>query len=130
MKKLITIILCVWSINTIAQEESKNKITETTFEVDGVCKMCKKRIEDAALRTSGVKLAEWNVETHMLKVVYKPSKVSEDELHEAMIAVGHDTEQMEADSVTYEKIHPCCYYRDEEVIEKHKQKVRSGNTAH
>ncbi|MAY82999.1 MAG: ATPase [Flavobacteriales bacterium] len=128
MKKLIAIILCVWSINTIAQEESNKNIAETTFEVDGVCEMCKKRIENAVMRAPGVKLAEWNVETHMLKVVYKPSKVNEDELHAAVNAVGHDTEKQKAEDEVYEQIHKCCHYRDEAVIDKHK-KTGSGNSA-
>lgn len=129
MKKLIAILLCVWSINAIAQESSK-KISETTFEVDGVCGMCKKRIENAAMRTSGVKLAEWDVESHMLKVVYKPSKVTEDQLHQAVAEVGHDTKKVKADTSTYDKINPCCHYRDPKVHEDHGKKMKSGKMAH
>ena len=129
MKYLIILLISVFSLSANAQESTK-KIAEITFEVDGVCGMCKKRIENAAMRTSGVKLAEWNVETHQLKLVYKTTKVSEDELHQAIIAAGHDTDKMKAEDSVYDQIHDCCHYRDEAVINKHKKKAASGNTAH
>jgi copper chaperone CopZ len=127
MKYLLIVLISAFSFAANAQESSK-KIAESTFEVDGVCGMCKKRIENAALRTPGVKLAEWNVETHQLKLVYKTSKVSEEELHKAVIAAGHDTEKMKAEDSVYEQIHGCCHYRDEAVIKQHDKNSGSGSS--
>ena len=129
MKYLVILLISAFSFTANAQESTK-KIAEITFEVDGVCGMCKKRIENAAMRTSGVKMAEWNVESHMLKVVYKASKVTEDQLHQAIADVGHDTEKVKADSATYEKVNACCKYRDPKVHEDHGLKMKSVNTAH
>ncbi|NRA92065.1 MAG: ATPase, partial [Psychroserpens sp.] len=65
MKRILIILLLFASIS-IAQ----NKNAKATIDVDGVCLMCKDRIEKAAIRTKGVKSAIWNVETHELKLIY------------------------------------------------------------
>lgn len=105
------------SINVLtAQEQSDNtqkKIVETTFTVEGVCGMCKERIENAALRTSGVKMAEWTEATKELKVVYKTKKLTEEEIHKAIAAAGHETSMISADSAAYKKLPGCCLYKDD-----------------
>ena len=47
---------------------------KAAIEVDGVCMMCKNRIEKACLKTKGVKSAIWNVETHNLNLIYDERK--------------------------------------------------------
>ena len=53
---------------------AQNKNAKASMEVDGVCDMCKERIEKAAIRTKGVKSAVWNVDTHELKLIYDERK--------------------------------------------------------
>jgi mercuric ion binding protein len=70
MKKL-TFLFSIFLIGFCAQaqdikEEKKNKNARVAFEVDGICGMCKKRIEIAALKTKGVKFAIWDVKTHQI----------------------------------------------------------------
>ena len=60
MKKLIVVLLVLVGTATFAQ----NKNAKASLEVDGVCLMCKTRIEKASLNTKGVKSAVWNVKTH------------------------------------------------------------------
>ncbi|SRR5690554_5101316 len=111
MKNIIIIVLAVFSFSPIySQEKNKKKIVETTFRVDGVCEDCKKRIEDATLRISGVKLAEWDKNTQQLNVVYKNKKTSEDAIQQTIANNGHSTEGHEADSAAYEKLPKCCKY--------------------
>ncbi len=120
MKKLFVIILCtIGAFQINAQDTTEQKVVETKFWVDGVCEMCKDRIESAVMRTKGVKLANWDVKSHELTVVYKASKVSEEELHTAVNMVGHDTKKQKAEDEVYDKIHPCCHYRDEKVRDDH-----------
>ncbi|MDG1375335.1 MAG: ATPase, partial [Flavobacteriaceae bacterium] len=66
MKKFVLslTILCM-STTSFAQ----NKNAKASIEVDGVCMMCKNRIEKASLKTKGVKSAVWNVESHELKLI-------------------------------------------------------------
>ena len=130
MRKILLGMLCIFIATAGMSQTTEKKVAETTFEVDGVCGMCKERIESAAMRTSGVKLAEWSVETHELKVIYKPSKVSLEEIHQAIADVGHSTETVPADSTAYEHLHACCQYEDEKAKENYKQKVKSGQGHH
>lgn len=110
--KLIALLtfLAFSGITGFGQEKIK-KIDNTEFTVQGVCKMCKKRIEKAAL-IKGVKLAEWDKSTKQLKVTYSPKKVSVKQVEKAVAAVGHDTERIKADDEVYAKLPDCCLYRD------------------
>jgi len=116
MKKLILLglFLCV-GISVSAQ----NKNAKATIEVDGVCTMCKDRIEKAAIKSKGVKSAVWNVETHELKLIYNESKTDLVTIQNSIAAVGHDTKEIKATAEAYATVHPCCKYRDDDVIEDH-----------
>ncbi len=109
--KYISIIMLLLTFSLKAQAQSK-KNTELTFKTTGVCEMCKERIESAALRTTGVKFAEWSQEEQSLKVVYNAKKVSDKEVMQAVSMAGHDTELIEADSAAYQKLPGCCKYKD------------------
>lgn len=94
--------------------------------VDGVCLMCKERIEKAAIKTKGVKSAVWNVETHELKLIYDERKTDLKIIQTNVAAVGHDTEEVIAPDEAYAKVHDCCKYRDIEVRKDH-QKNKTKN---
>ncbi|TDY60014.1 copper chaperone CopZ [Algibacter lectus] len=116
MKKLliITLLLAV----TTSFSQSKNE--RASIEVDGVCMMCKARIEKAAIRTKGVKSAVWSVKTHELKLIYDGRKTNLDSIKSSVLNVGHDTMDLKATEEAYNTVHPCCRYRDNEVIDDHK----------
>jgi cation transport ATPase len=113
---LILIFVMLVSLSSFAQ----NKNAKASLEVDGVCLMCKERIEKAAIRTKGVKSAIWNVETHELKLIYDERKTNLDTIAKQIVAVGHDTKELKATDEAYNSVHPCCKYRDEEVQLDHK----------
>ena len=115
MKRILIILLLFASIS-IAQ----NKNAKATIDVDGVCLMCKDRIEKAAIRTKGVKSAIWNVETHELKLIYDERKTNLDIIKQKILDVGHDTEGLKATDEAYNSVHGCCKYRDDDVKEDHK----------
>jgi len=98
---------------------AQNKNARASIEVDGVCMMCKKRIEKASLNTKGVKSAIWNVETHELKLIFDERKTDIGTISNSVLAVGHDTKTAKATDEAYGKVHPCCKYRDEEVLDDH-----------
>ncbi len=117
MKKIGLIIgMVLFTISMSAQ----NKNAKAQIEVDGVCGMCKQRIEKAALTTKGVKYASWNVETHQLSLILDERKTSLKTIHENVAAVGHDTKEVECSTEAYNNLHPCCKYKDEEIIKDHK----------
>lgn len=70
MKKLTTLAVMLMGIVAFSQ----NKNAKQSIEVDGVCGMCKARIEKAAIRTKGVKSAFWDLKTHELKLIFDESK--------------------------------------------------------
>ena len=78
--------------------------------------MCEERIEDAAL-IKGVKMAEWDLETGQIKVVFVSKKVSEMEIHEAIAGAGHDTDKLNASDKAAGNLPECCRYRDG--VQKH-----------
>ena len=115
MKRFLTIVLVLIGLTTFAQ--SKN--AKSTIEVDGVCGMCKERIEKACLKTKGVKMANWNRETHELNLIYDERKTNLKTIQENIAAVGHDTPEFKATDEAYNSVAPCCKYRDEEVVKSH-----------
>ena len=111
MKNILiaSILLVMFSTNNI-QAQNQEPI-QISFSVQGVCDMCKSRIENAAL-IKGVKFAEWIKEAQTLTVVYKPAKVDEMTIHEAVAQAGHDTSMVKAEKQAYKKLPGCCAYRD------------------
>ena len=93
------------------QAQSASTISEEV-NVRGVCDMCKKRIEKAALKIKGVKMATWEAKTQKLTVYYKTSKTDLLKIQETIAAIGHDTESVEAKEEDYKKLPDCCAYRD------------------
>ena len=122
MKKIILIaIVSILSFTANAQEKNKN--AKVTFEVDGICGMCKKRIETSALKTKGVKFALWNVKTHQLNLIMDERKVEVGTVQQNIANVGHDIilkdKKITATLEAYNSVHPCCKYRDSEIVLDH-----------
>ncbi|NQX77400.1 ATPase [Gilvibacter sp.] len=116
MKKLLIVLAIMSAGLTYAQ----NKNAKANIEIDGVCGMCKMRIEKAAVETIGVKRAVWNVETHELSLIFNEKKISLDAIEKNIAAVGHDTPNHKAPDDAYDAIAMCCKYRDPAVVEDHK----------
>ncbi|WP_055447918.1 heavy-metal-associated domain-containing protein [Lacinutrix mariniflava] len=115
LKSTVFVLALLMTSLTFAQ----NKNARTSIEVDGVCLMCKKRIEKASLNTKGVKSAIWNVETHELKLIFDERKTDIKTITQSIADVGHDSKEIKATDLAYNSVHPCCKYRDEDVLEEH-----------
>lgn len=115
MKNLIIITLLLIGTTTFAQ----NKNAKASMEVDGVCGMCKARIEKACLNTKGVKFAEWSIDTHELKLIFDERKTNSEIIKNQILAAGHDVQELKATDEAYATVHDCCKYRDEIVKEEH-----------
>ena len=117
MKKIFIVLFLLIGTTVFAQ----NKNARAALEVDGVCLMCKDRIEKACIKTKGVKSAVWNVDTHELKLIYDERKTNLDIIKQNIVAVGHDTKTLKASDEAYNSLHHCCKYREEKVKEDHKE---------
>jgi mercuric ion binding protein len=109
MKNIILILLLTFGISAQAQDK-KNKNAKYTIAVNGNCEQCKKRIEKAAYSVSGVKSANWNVETHALDLILNEEKSSLTDVKKALAKVGHDTDEIKATDEDYNNLHHCCQY--------------------
>ncbi|MCL1932991.1 MAG: efflux RND transporter periplasmic adaptor subunit [Candidatus Azobacteroides sp.] len=111
----------VFVIDASAQLEGKTSMmnektpTETeeeaTIIVQGLCVMCKDRIEKTAKSITGIFSAVWNIKTKQLFLHYDPSKTSPDDVAKAVARAGHDTEKYKADDAVYQALPECCKYR-------------------
>ena len=108
----ITIFLLV-TLNSFSQTKSAKIV------VDGVCMMCEERIEKKAIDVKGIKLADWNLDNRVLKIVYNEKNITINEIHEFLGSIGHDTEKKIASDEAYSLLDPCCQYRDLQVIKDH-----------
>lgn len=115
MKKITLVLAVLIATATFAQ----NKNARASMEVDGICLMCKTRIEKASLKTKGVKSAVWNVQTHELKLIYDERKTDLKTIESKVLAAGHDTKNAKATDEAYATVHPCCRYRDAEIVDDH-----------
>lgn len=88
----------------------KNKNAKYTFEVNGNCDQCQKRIQKAAFSVSGVKSATWNIETHQMAVIINEEKCSLMDVKKAIANVGHDSEEVKTTQEIYDNLHGCCKY--------------------
>lgn len=111
MKILYILLLSAGLVMTNNTSFAQKKVKEDSITVYGNCAECKERIE-ASLDLSGIKYANWNIKTKKLFVAYKPDKISEEEIHQAVAKVGHDTDKIKAEDSVYVNLSFCCLYRD------------------
>ncbi|WP_298237864.1 heavy-metal-associated domain-containing protein [uncultured Algibacter sp.] len=123
MKNII--IVALMFIGTVTFAQSKN--AKASMEVDGVCGMCKARIEKACLNTKGVKFATWDIDTHQLDLIYDARKTNSEIIKNQVLAVGHDVQDTKATDEAYATVHACCKYRDEDVQDDHKAEEKEDN---
>ena len=116
MKKLVLLGLFLFIGVTLT---AQNKNAKAIIEVNGVCLMCKDRIEKACIKTKGVKSAVWDVNSHELSLIFNEQKTDLTVIQESIAAVGHDTQKIIATEEAYASVHPCCRYRDQEVKDDH-----------
>ena len=113
-KAFILLLICTISVSAFSQKATKKPIT-STFWVAGVCGMCEQTIE-AALDAKGILKADFQLSNNQLTVTYKPSKISETEIHTLLNEAGYDTEKSTCTEEQYARVHGCCKYRE---LEKH-----------
>jgi copper chaperone CopZ len=109
MKSIFTVSIVLMSF--ICTESFAQKSQTLHLQVSGVCDMCKDRIEKA-VDVNGVRFANYDVDKQELEISFKTSKISEDEIHQLIADIGHDTGKVKASDEAYNNLHGCCKYRD------------------
>ena len=99
-------------VNDEENEEIETKtISKAEFQVDGLCDMCKERIENTVKELRNVVTASWNKETKILRIGYN-TQPDIDGIKKAIADAGHDNETYKANDAAYSKLPSCCKYRD------------------
>lgn len=80
-----------------------------TLKVWGKCEMCKARIERISI-VSGATIADWNIKSNFLTVVYDPGKSSLNYISDKLTKAGHDTGLRSAKDKAYNALPECCKY--------------------
>ena len=120
MKKLIVLPLVLASVMSsfggVSSNEDINTVTEIqhnkteNFKVYGNCGMCKNRIETSLKNVDGIKEVVWDVKTKMITVTFDPHKMTLKKIKETIASVGHDTDDVKADSKVYNELPGCCQF--------------------
>jgi mercuric ion binding protein len=121
MKNILSIgLIAFLSISTLLTSAQEKKVKEPkirtiSFTVQGSCGECKTRIEKAAYSIRGVRVAEWKKQEQILKVSFSTKKVTEEQIHNAVAAVGHSTSKVKVTPEAYNNLPGCCQYEQVEI---------------
>ncbi|WP_158962369.1 heavy-metal-associated domain-containing protein [Myroides fluvii] len=110
MKKLF-LTLGLVLLTTAAVSAQEKEQPKQVIGVKGLCEMCKKRIEKAALDVKGVRSVDWSIADQQLTVYLNPKKTTGKEIQEAIAKAGHDTDAVKATDEAYNDLHGCCKYQ-------------------
>ncbi len=94
---------------------------EYKFRVEGMCGMCKVRIEDNALSKGKADKASWDVDSKVLTVDVDETKTSVSFIKYQLALAGHDNGDFQATDEVYNALHGCCKYRDPSIITEHEE---------
>jgi Cu(I)/Ag(I) efflux system membrane fusion protein len=108
MKKMLFLlaVILLMTANGLKAED-----THAMLKVSGLCEMCQKRIEKAALSVEGTTVAGWNDEIGEVHLHFDSDKTNVKAISKAIAKAGHDTEFDKADDKTYNALPGCCKYR-------------------
>lgn len=81
-----------------------------TFTVYGNCGMCERAIEGAVKNEKGISFADWDRETHQMKVDFNPSVVTLGAIRQMIADAGYDSDTHRADDRKYDSLPACCKY--------------------
>lgn len=96
--------------NTTTEVSKEIATTNLSFGVRGNCGMCKNTIEKAANSVEGVTAANWDKDKKKVDVSFDSSKTDVMAIHNAIAAVGYDTEKVAGSEKAYDGLPGCCKY--------------------
>lgn len=121
MKKFLSMMLCLWSLCTWAQQE----MVSDTMMVRGNCGMCKATIEEAVQQeptASGI----WDKNSKVLTVIFDEEQTSLSKIMRKVAKAGYDNQMFTAEDEAYEQLPGCCLYDRETPWENIENKHLEG----
>lgn len=101
----ITLFVIMAFADVSAQKATKE---ELSIKVSSQCSMCKETIEKALAFEKGVVNATLDLETDIVKVVYKSSKTTPEKIRKAISEIGYDADDVPANKEAYNNLPDCC----------------------
>lgn len=86
---------------------AQNTVT-TKIKTSAECGQCKERIEEKLNYTKGVVFAELDVESKMLTVKYKKSKIGLQDIKKVVAETGYDADEVKAVPAKQKALPKCC----------------------
>lgn len=111
MKNLIFLLLSLFSLVSFRSDDLQKILVKKNVIVEGVCGMCKARIEKAAFSEKGVKSASWSSESKQLTLIFDQAKTTLEKVQYSIAEVGHDSPPFIATDEAYEGLPMCCRYK-------------------
>ena len=113
MKKMLTLLIMMTAFagaSSAVAAKTDTIVIKTKIYCDHCkdCESCGTRLEEALMYTKGVKHMEINEEEMTITVVYKPKKVTPDEIRKVIAKAGYDADDVKADPEGYKKLDGCC----------------------
>lgn len=103
MKNLLLFILLLVSPAFFAQKQAG-----VSIQTNAQCGDCKERIETELNQTKGVIYAELNLETKVVEIKFRPSKVNPEALHKVITSIGYNADDQKADPRAQKALPLCC----------------------
>lgn len=88
--------------------QSKHEI----LKVQGLCEMCKDRIEKTAKSVAGVSSATWDMKTRELHLNFDAHQTNLKTISKSIAKAGHETNLDKADQEAYDALPGCCKYKE------------------
>lgn len=112
MKTNFLFIAFISFIMLSAMPSQSAKTSTITFKTSAVCEDCKERIENKLNYTKGVLFAELNLDTKMLTVKFKPTVISEQQIHDLVASIGYSTDKVKRNEEAFNSLPKCCKGED------------------
>ena len=106
MKNLIVLVALLLSGSAFSQKAPA--AAEIKVVTSAECGTCKKILEDKLNYTKGVRFAELDVESKVLKVSYATKKTNPDEIRKVISEIGYDADEVNANPSSQQQLPKCC----------------------
>ena len=93
---LLAVSICLFIYNGYSQESKESTVKTVEIKTSAQCNNCKINIEKAVNKLPGIKEANVNLETKILKVKFNATKINTDEIRKTVANAGYEADSVKA----------------------------------
>ena len=110
---LLVLLALTGSYGAQARKQADTLRIQTSIYCDHCrqCESCGPRLEKAIFRLGGIRKVKIEAGSNVIQVVYRPGKVSADDIRRAIAMQGFNADHIQADPAAYQKLDGCCKKR-------------------